>query len=412
MSKFVCDHPWTHFEVNNPNGDVTMCCDNQTVLGNVNDASVEEIWNNEKFQAIRREMKDLGAHKICPPSCPVLNGFKTYQDLSWYTDMDASSTARLNAEKNEQELKDGALVLTSMPRWMRFAYSYKCNLDCYHCYQREDAVQNTKLPDSFIDEVYKLAPTYQVLYFFGGEPFLYKPVIKMMKDIQTDKDCRYLCITNATLLNDQIMATLEASNIGHFAVSLDAGTEGSFGFLRKKDANTSWQEVLENIRKIADLKRKKGFSFTISMTLNTINYDEIEAFTDLCLSFDAEPLVMLVSNPYERYEFQKTYLHFSDAQFDEIEKQIGSSLIKMRDYQYREAEKALVSLRRAIEDHRNGNNNLTYFGIKQKLRFIYEPLPSSVKATVRTIVVRPLRWIANMIETSNSGNNADVSKVP
>ena len=28
MSKFVCKHPWTHFEVNNPNGSVMMCCNN------------------------------------------------------------------------------------------------------------------------------------------------------------------------------------------------------------------------------------------------------------------------------------------------------------------------------------------------------------------------------------------------
>ena len=35
--KKVCYNPWTHFEVNNPNGDVTMCCVNPIVLGNVNE---------------------------------------------------------------------------------------------------------------------------------------------------------------------------------------------------------------------------------------------------------------------------------------------------------------------------------------------------------------------------------------
>ncbi len=41
--KLLCDYPFTHFEVNNPNGDVTFCCNHNMVLGNVNNNSVEEI---------------------------------------------------------------------------------------------------------------------------------------------------------------------------------------------------------------------------------------------------------------------------------------------------------------------------------------------------------------------------------
>ena len=62
MKKFVCKHPWTHFEVNNPNGDVTMCCNNNTVLGNVNKGTVREIWNGEGFQKSRKRMLD--GHRV------------------------------------------------------------------------------------------------------------------------------------------------------------------------------------------------------------------------------------------------------------------------------------------------------------------------------------------------------------
>ena len=61
MKKFVCKHPWSHFEVNNPNGDVTMCCNNNTVLGNVNKNSIEEIWNGKGFLESRERMRDEGA---------------------------------------------------------------------------------------------------------------------------------------------------------------------------------------------------------------------------------------------------------------------------------------------------------------------------------------------------------------
>ena len=138
---------------------------------------------------------------------------------------------------------------------MRFAYSYACNLDCYHCYQREDAVQNTKLPDSFLDDVHELSKYYQVLYFFGGEPFLYKPVVSLMGSIDTDPECRRHFITNGTLLTDKVMETLRDANIGHFAISLDAATEKSFDILRRRGANFFWDTVLENVDRIASLKR-------------------------------------------------------------------------------------------------------------------------------------------------------------
>ena len=59
MKKFICKHPWSHFEVNNPNGDVTMCCNNDTVLGNVNGASIADIWNGSKFKAMRKRQPEI-----------------------------------------------------------------------------------------------------------------------------------------------------------------------------------------------------------------------------------------------------------------------------------------------------------------------------------------------------------------
>ena len=157
MKKFVCKHPWSHFEVNNPNGDVTMCCNNNTVLGNVNDASIGEIWNGKGFRENRQRMLDEGAYAMCPHTCPVLLGGKKYENMDWYEELDEDGEPRQNAELNEQEFADGKTVLESDPRWLRFTYSYACNLDCYHCYQREDAKMRIKLPDGFMAELPDLA---------------------------------------------------------------------------------------------------------------------------------------------------------------------------------------------------------------------------------------------------------------
>ena len=135
MKKFVCKHPWSHFEVNNPNGNVTMCCNNDIVMGNVNKDSISEIWNGDAFQKNRARMRDEGAYAMCPHTCPVLQGGKKYEDLDWYSELSEDSPQKSNAELNEKEYNSGAIALESMPRWLRFTYSYACNLDCYHCYQ-------------------------------------------------------------------------------------------------------------------------------------------------------------------------------------------------------------------------------------------------------------------------------------
>ena len=147
-----------------------MCCDNNTVLGNVNENSVGEIWNGDGYRAMRKRMCEEGAQAFCPHTSPILRGGKRYQNLDWYGDLEAENKARVNAERNEREYADRELTLKSLPRWMRFAYSYACKLDCYHCYQRDDALMRLKLPSDFMDEILALSPHFQVVLPFGGEP--------------------------------------------------------------------------------------------------------------------------------------------------------------------------------------------------------------------------------------------------
>ena len=66
---------------------------------------------------------------------------------------------------------------------------------------------------------------------------------------------------------------------------------------------------MENLKRISKLRERKRFVFQISMTVNSVNCHQIEKFVDLGLSIDAEPLLLLVSNPFETGEFQINYLH-------------------------------------------------------------------------------------------------------
>ncbi len=331
MRLTVCDYPWTHFEVNNPNGDVTMCCDSPVVLGNVNSQTIEEIWNGEGYRSIRKAMLMRGAQDLCYPNCAVLKGAKSYQRLNWYKKLEPELELCKNAFLNDEEIKAGSLVLKSLPRWVRFAYSYVCNLNCYHCYQKDIRAQNNALPEKFFAEIDTILKYLQVIFYFGGEPFMYEPAKRLMASWSENKHCRHFFISNATLLTDEIFTMLNRINIGLFGVSLDAARESTYKLLR----GNFWGRVVKNLQKIQGLKAKQGFPFFIAMTLNSQNIGEIEEFTDLALSLEAAPEIALVSNPAsgfrESLTFQKKYLHFSGAALREAYRQIENSLVKIRN---------------------------------------------------------------------------------
>ncbi len=67
--KIVCPNLWEGMRVN-WNGDVVLCCqdyEGKVILGNVNDQSIVDIWNNELIEHYRESHKNLqlGNLKIC-----------------------------------------------------------------------------------------------------------------------------------------------------------------------------------------------------------------------------------------------------------------------------------------------------------------------------------------------------------
>ncbi len=383
MKKFVCKHPWSHFEVNNPNGNVTMCCNNKIVLGNVNESSVDSIWNGKKFSEVRERMINDGAHSMCPHTCPVLKGGKKYENLDWYKDLSEDGEQRKNAELNEEEFKNKRVVLESKPRWFRFTYSYACNLDCYHCYQREDATQRIKLPKTFMEEIPNYAKVAQMVYPFGGEPFYFGPVLEFLESHNTNLETRFFFITNGTLLTDRVFNLLKKIPISCMAVSLDAASEQTFDSLRVRGRRASWQTVLENLHKISELQKTRGFQFKVSMTLNSENCHEIEDFIDLAITYGAEPLIMLVANPYQTVEFHKKYLIFDEKQFRKMELGIKNGIAKVRSQGYDDAELYLRELLKHLKYHRDVDNDVISFSLKKVARNAFYTLPEQLQIPVR-----------------------------
>ena len=148
---------------------------------------------------------------------------------------------------------------------------------------------------------------------------------------------------------------------------------------------------MTNLKRLSELKKRKNFGFTVSMTLNSVNAMEIEEFVDLALGFDAEPLIMLVANPYETGEFQKKFLTFSDRQFAEMERQIENGLKKVRVAGLEDAEIYLEQLVLHLRLHRAGDNDPLRFATKKAARKVFKNLPEQVQDPLRRVVQKRRR---------------------
>jgi len=308
--KKICYCPWTHFEVSNPNGDVTMCPDNPTILGNINKESILEIWNGKPYRRMRKAMFELGGEKLCSPNCLLLNGMKDNQSFSWYSGLPKDTDAYKNAVLNEAEILSGRESLDSFPRWMKFAISLKCNFRCYHCCQEGDRnIFNGMLSEDFIKEMKKYYQYYQNLFIFGGEPTIFPQFKDILKTSAVNPDLRFGMITNASNI-DRYLEEIGAIKWSYFAISLDAASEETYKKLRHPKM---WNKVMSNIEALSKLGAEKNFRAHISMTVNSVNCHEIYSFVKFCSNLNAIPEINIVSN-VAGVAFQLKYLWFGERQ--------------------------------------------------------------------------------------------------
>ena len=72
-----CDHVVNTITIRS-NGDVVVCCYDlvsKLPMGNINENSLQEIWNSNRYQGVRRSIDKYNPPELCK-GCPVLYNFK------------------------------------------------------------------------------------------------------------------------------------------------------------------------------------------------------------------------------------------------------------------------------------------------------------------------------------------------
>ncbi len=336
-----CDYPFTHFEVNHPNGDVTCCCQQTRVLGNINRQSATEIWNGEGYRDMRRRFLAGDILSVCPGECPVLHGWKQNERLDWYRTRPMSSPVRRNAERNEQEQADGALQLVSQPRWLRYAASYRCNLRCYHCFQAQDRTAQAELPDSFFAQARAWLPALQMVFLYGGEPLLEPRNLALVEEIaaQGEVEVRLSLITNAAVLSEAWRSALARVRPGIVSMSLDTCDPALFAELHPP---ARWDTVLANARFLAGWARARGETACFGFTMNRRNCGELPAFVDFCAAEGALATFQLAHNVFRDARFARTYALHTRGDFRRLLPLLQAAQARARAHGMHETERNLA----------------------------------------------------------------------
>ena len=281
-----------------PNGNVFQCCitDYRNHIGNLQDNTLEEIWNNDYMKQLRLDL--LSGKK--PTSCTKCfeqeeNGIISFRNAvnERYKDSinDLIYATDENGYNNEFKL-----------RYWDFRFSNLCNMKCRMCgghlsslwngdelalygqASEPEIVVNTK--DKSKEDLYQLIDeqieNVDEIYFAGGEPLImdehYYILEKLIETGRFNVKLRY----NTNLLKvkykkwDNFSLWSKFDNVQVIG-SIDAvGARAEY--IRK---GTVWNTVDSNIRKLA---ASNNILFGVSPTVNIFNVYHIPELVDYFLS--------------------------------------------------------------------------------------------------------------------------------
>ncbi len=165
----------------------------------------------------------------------------------------------------------------------------QCNFRCKYCYvSKTPKAMEDKTAFLAIDRIFESAKRNGVksilIRFAGGEPLLEFPAIKKIVAYIYDKygditkseiKMSFLLLTNATLINEEIIKFIKDNKIGT-GVSLDSADE----FQNKKEEYGQGEKNLATIKEKINMLKKEGVKFSVMTVVSKANLAGLPALAD------------------------------------------------------------------------------------------------------------------------------------
>ncbi len=278
-SRTFCMHPFTGLATRE-DGAIKACCRSHPV-GNIQNNTLEEIWNNDTMKRIRQQVSNNQRPSECEP-CFNLED-QGVESLRMRHISGKIPEARINLYPNALEKLTEDYSLPFEIPTMELKLNNLCNLKCRMChpgdstswndwdqieqfYKKENNIifhlvednnlKNKPFLDKFHDNpqwwasLEKLLPYFRRVEFAGGEPLMdpqhYK-ILDMLAPYGSQIEIKYA--TNLSILgksNKTIWEYWPKFKSIAVNVSID-GIGSSYEYIR---GNASWAELVNNIKQI------------------------------------------------------------------------------------------------------------------------------------------------------------------
>ncbi len=276
--------PWIHFHAGN-NGYVKACCVANINYGNINNQSLEKIWNGEPINNLREKFK-----KGIPDNrCSVcINREKA-----------GAKSIRLETHEKFPNININQI---QAPIYFDIRFSNVCNFKCRTCWHGasskwfDDAkklgrnvsdkaiINNINDFNDFIEKTGEALLKAKEIYFAGGEPLVteehYLLLEYLLKHNATNIHLRYN--TNFSKLIFKKWNIIELwSRFKHVEIMASVDDSHINGQMIRD--GFSWELFLKNREGI---KKLKNIVFKVSPTISVYNIKQLPAFYLLLLELD------------------------------------------------------------------------------------------------------------------------------
>ena len=252
------------------NGNVIACCQNRMyLLGRYPENSIQEIWQGEKINSLRKNMRNQDLSHGCFNCDPLdKNNFKLNQQY------------------------DFLRKHSKYPRHFAFQLSNICNLVCKMCNHENSAIHPTVNPlkkaknyydHNFVVQIEKYLPNLHSTSFLGGEIFLIDTFYELCERIIiVNNKITNNILSNGTLYNERIERLLLKGNF-HITLSIDSFNKENYERIR---VNADFDKTMENAMHFSDYMKGKGDKLCINVCLLRDNIEEIPSIFEYCCRMD------------------------------------------------------------------------------------------------------------------------------
>jgi len=350
--RLFCSHPFKHLEVttSGQRGGTFLCCPAwlPVSIGNIRTSSVDEVWNSENAQKIRRSILD-GSFQYCTKHCPFL------QTVSGPVQAVEDVTDNYMKEIIRNDLH----VLPDGPQVINAAFDRSCNLSCPTC--RTEHIIEVESQDDIIQlqqrlETEAFGNLEKLIISGSGDAFGSPFFIRWLRTLQVTKypKLRIHVHSNAQLWTPQIWAKIPTEvqeRIINAEISIDAASAQTYAINRR---GGEWDILLKNLELIANLRSKGPLKYLqFDMVVQENNFLEMPAFVELGKAHGVDAVLFIHLNNWGTFsedELKRRAIHHP------LHSRHGELLEVLRDPRLRDNIVTLGNLTELVVEHADDNS--------------------------------------------------------